>query len=430
MVKRRKVLEVLIAPALVSGAVAGLDAVSAAHPSSVPPWPEEGDSDYWDRIRDQFYFPRDEAFFNTGTIGAVPRCVLERVIEDMRTLESTVTRWDYTEKTPNWISGYSPELPLREKMGRVVHVRGRDVAVTQNATFGMNFVAHGLNLKPGDEVIQTDQEHPGGTCGWLMREKRDGIVVKRVQVPIPPRNPDEAVELFRKAITPRTRVLAIPHIISASGIVLPVKQLSALAHEHGCLAVIDGAQAVGQIPVDLADMGCDAYFSSPHKWLLAPPGNGLFYVRPDRENLIWTTLCSTEWDNHPEGSYRFMQYGTGNKSLQAGLDAAMDFYFRIGPARWHSRNRALADRLRTGLKRIPGALIRSPIHPEMASAVVVYGVEGVSAARLEAELWARRRLRTRATGDHLGVRHSCHIYNSEAEIDATLEIVSDLARKG
>jgi len=429
MVKRRKFLGALIAPTMVSSISGGPAVHANVGPEPAPAWPEENDPDYWDRIRDQFYFPRDEAFFNTGTIGALPRCVLERVIEDMRTLEATVTRWDYTERTPNWISGYSPELPLREKLGRAVNVRGRDLAITQNATFGMNFVALGLDLKRGDEVIQTDQEHPGGTSGWLMRAKRDGIVVKLVKVPVPPRDPDEVIELFRQAMTPRTRVLAVPHIISASGIVLPVKRLSALAHEHGCLAVFDGAQVVGQIPLDLADIGCDAYFSSPHKWLLAPPGNGLFYVRPDRENLVWTTLCSAEWDNHQDALYRFMQYGTGNKSLQVGLDAALDFYFRIGPKRWHDRNRALADRLRSGLKQIPGALIRSPLHPELSGAVVVYGVEGVSAEKLEGELWARRRLRTRSVGDPLGVRHSCHIYNSEAEIDAALEIVSGLARK-
>src|SRR3990172_9474583 len=128
MVKRRKFLGALIAPTLVSGAEAGLEAPPAARPAPEPPWPEDSDPEYWDRIRDQFYFPRDEAFFNTGTIGAVPRPVLERVIEDMRTLQATVTRWDYTTRTPNWISGYSSELPLLEKMGRLVDAPGRDIA--------------------------------------------------------------------------------------------------------------------------------------------------------------------------------------------------------------------------------------------------------------------------------------------------------------
>lgn len=431
MLNRRNFLGAMLAPSFL-GSRSGGQPESSALPG--PPfhsaaWPEESDPAYWDRIRDHFYFPRGEAFFNTGTIGAVPRPVLERMIEDMRTLQATVTRWDYTERTPNWISGYSPEVPLREKLGRLVNASGKDIAITQNATFGMNFVAHGLDLKSGDEVILTDQEHPGGIMGWQMRAKRDGIVVKQVRVPVPPEDPDEVVELFRQAITARTRVLAVPHLISASAIVLPVKRLCALAREHQALAVIDGAQAVGQIEVDLKDMGCDAYFSSPHKWLLAPPGNGMFYIRPEQQGSVWTTLCSSEWDNHREGLYRFMQYGTGNKSLQVGLDAALDFHFRVGPERWRARIRTLADRLRAGLQQIRGARISSPLHPELCGATVVYRVEGVPATKLEGDLWARKLIRVRSMGDLLGVRHSCHIYNSEAEIDATLEIVRDLAKK-
>jgi isopenicillin-N epimerase len=431
MLNRRNFLGAMFAPPLFGGKSPARSESPGLpiSPALSAAWPEESDPAYWDRIRDQFYFPRGEAFFNTGTIGAVPRPVLERVIEDMRTLQATVTRWDYTERTPNWISGYSPEFPLREKMGRLVNASGNDIAITQNATFGMNFVAHGLDLKAGDEVILTDQEHPGGITGWQMRAKRDGIVVKQVKVPIPPSNPEEVVELFRQAITPRTRVLAVPHIISASAIVLPVKRLSDLAHERNALAVIDGAQAVGQVKVDLKDIGCDAYFSSPHKWLLAPPGNGMVYIRPEQQGAVWTTLCSSEWDNHRDGLYRLMQYGTGNKSLQAGLDAALDFHFRIGPERWRARIRSLADRLRAGLQQIPGVRISSPLHPELCGATVVYRVEGVPAAKLEGDLWARKFIRVRSMGDLLGVRYSCHIYNSEAEIDATLEIVRDLARK-
>src|SRR5439155_21478009 len=117
--------------------------------SAVPTLPEPDDPAFWDRIRDQFYIKPGEAFFNTGTLGATPRPVLERVIEDMRTLQATITRWDYSANTPNWISGYSPELPLREKLGRLVNAEGRDLAVIQNATMGMNFVANGLDLKRG-----------------------------------------------------------------------------------------------------------------------------------------------------------------------------------------------------------------------------------------------------------------------------------------
>src|SRR6266404_2071512 len=173
MVNRRRFLNTMLAPALIGAATKATESSAPFSPSpSTSPWPEENDPTFWDQIRDQFYFPRGEAFFNTGTIGAVPRPVLERVIEEMRTLEATVTRWDYTENTPNWISGYSPELPLREKLGKLVNVEGNDIALIQNATLGSSFVANGLTLKSGDEVILTNREHPGAISAWQERAKR------------------------------------------------------------------------------------------------------------------------------------------------------------------------------------------------------------------------------------------------------------------
>jgi selenocysteine lyase/cysteine desulfurase len=433
MLNRRNFLSTLLAPSVLSSRAGANGAPSGAATggavAALPPWPDDTDPEFWARIRDQFYIMPGEAFFNTGTLGATPRPVLERVIEHMRTLQATIARWDCTARNPNWISGYSPELPLRAKLGKLANADALDLALTQNATFGMNFLARGIDLKSGDEIITTDQEHPGGVCGWQERVKRDAAVWKQVKMPVPANEPEEIVRLFADLITPRTRVLAFPHIVSATAVVMPVKRLTELAHQHNCLALVDGAQAVGQVKVDMQDFGCDAYYSSPHKWLLAPAGNGMLYIRRDRQDLFWTTLCSSEWDNHRDGMYRFMQYGTGNPSLQEGLNAALDFHFRIGPERVRQRIRFLADRLRAGLGEIPGAKINSPVHPELAGAVVVYSLEGVQADHLLDELWNRRRLRPRSLGDPLGIRHSCQIYNSEEEIDATLEIVRDLARK-
>src|SRR5271157_2710285 len=223
MLKRRGFLSTLSASSLgaaVLGRLPLLDSPSVGRPAVAAPepprayeplpWPDDSDPAFWDRIRDQFYITPGEAYFNTGTLGATPRPVLERVIEEMRVLQETITRWDYTEQTPNWISGYSPETPLREKVGKLVNASADEIALTQNATFGMNFVAHGIDLKAGDEIITTDQEHPGGVCGWQERAKRDGAVWKQVKIPIPANDPDQLVDLFRQAITPRTRVLAFP----------------------------------------------------------------------------------------------------------------------------------------------------------------------------------------------------------------------------
>jgi selenocysteine lyase/cysteine desulfurase len=259
-----------------------------------------------------------------------------------------------------------------------------------------------------------------------MRAQREGIIWRPLEIPIPPPDPETIVNIFAAAITPRTRVIAIPHITSMLGIVLPVRQICQLARPRGIFTIIDGAQAVGQLHVNVKEIGCDAYFSSPHKWLLAPPGNGFLYIRQEKLGEVWTTLCSSEWNNYRDGAYRLMQYGTGNLSLLKGLEAAIDFHLRIGPDRVEKRIVGLANRLREGLQKIHGVTILSPVHPELAGAMVTYRVNGITGPQLMDEMW-KRKIRVRSMGGENGVRQSVHIYNSPEEIDATLEIVRALA---
>jgi selenocysteine lyase/cysteine desulfurase len=175
-------------------------------------------------------------------------------------------------------------------------------------------------------------------------------------------------------------------------------------------------------------MGCDFYFSSPHKWLLTPKGCGFLYIRADRMNSTWATIVSGQWDNYHDGMYRFMQIGSGNLSLLKGYEAAIDFHQRIGPARVEQRIMALADRLRAGLREIPQVRINSPQHAELLSATTVWGLEAVPAPRLMDELWSRSKIRCRSMGDPWGVRQGCHIYNSPEEVDRTLATVRQMVR--
>jgi len=413
---RRNFLGVLAVPA----------AAAARSPILPDPPPDErSEEQFWSALREQFVIPAGETFFNTCTLGAMPRPVLDAVTQHLRTSQATLAHWDYRPEKPDWFSGYRPELELRRKLAAAINADAEEVALTQNATFGMNFLANGVDLKPGDEILATDQEHPGGRCGWELRAKRDGAVWK----PLPIGNsPDEIVETFARAMTPRTRVLAIPHITSALGIVMPVKRLSALARERGVLCFIDGAQAVGQLRLDVRALGCDAYYSSPHKWLLAPPGSGFLYVERNRLPLVWTTLASSQWDNPKDGAFRLMQYGTGNLSLLKGFEAAVDFHQRLGSERIERRIVGLANRLRGGLQAIEGAVIYSRLHPELAGATTNWGIRGLSGQQIMDEMWARERIRVRGVGE--GVRQCCHIYNSPADVDRTLEVARALAQTG
>ncbi len=398
---------------------------------SVPlPWPADDDPQYWSWIRRQFSIPPDEAYFNTGTLGACPLPVLNAVIDSMREMEKSIARYDYRAEHPEYIAGYRPQEDLRQKAGAILNASAAEIALVQNATMAINFIASGLDLKPGDEVLLTDQEHPGALGPWDLRAKRQGIVVKQLPIPVPTPDPPTVLKIFADALGPRTRVIAVPHVTSRYGIVLPVRQICDLGRSHSVFTLVDGAQAVGQMRVDVKSIGCDAYAASPHKWLLAPPGNGLLYVRQDREKDIWATLASAHWNDYAPatGLFRLMQFGTANDALLDGLNAALDFYLRIGPEKIEQRTLTLAGSLRNGLQQIKGVTISSPTHPALAGAIVTYGVAGLTGAQLQDELWSRRKLRVRSQSGPL-VRQSVHYYNSPEEIQATLDVVRLLAAK-
>lgn len=395
-------------------------------------WPTINDPRYWSWIREQFLMPAGEAYFNTGTLGARPRQVVDAVISHMRENERTIAHYDYRPEHAEYISGYRKYEDLRAKLGALLQAEGangRELALVQNATVAINQIANGLDLKAGDEVLLTDQEHGGAQGGWDLRAKRYGIVVKKIPIAIPANDAGAIIKSFAAAITPRTRVIAVPHITSKYGIVLPVRELCALGQQHGMFTLVDGAQAVGQIPVNVKEIGCDAYASSPHKWLFAPPGNGLLYVREAKMKDVWASIGSSNWDNYkPEdGIFRLMQFGTGNLSNLVGLEAGLDFHHRIGSERCMQRIAELSKRLRAGLQQIKGVTIFSPTEPALACSIVNYGVDKVEGTKLMDELWARKKIRVRSQGG-TAVRQTSHIYNSPAEIDATLEVVRELAK--
>jgi selenocysteine lyase/cysteine desulfurase len=426
MTDRRSFLTLLSLP--LAGRLLPAVPAGASSPGRMPAEiPATDDEQFWRELRKEFTIPKDEVFFNTGTLGSSPRAVQQAVIAHLQHVDRDIAHWDYKAGHENYFTGYYDELAIRDKLGRTINAPGRDISLSQNATFGMNFIANGLDLAAGDEVVVTDQAHPGGRKGYDLRARRDGIVIREIKVPEPPAAPDELVRLYLDATTPRTRVWAIPHISSGRAIRYPVERLCTLARQRGIWGVVDGAQSLGHLAIDVQAMGCDAYFASPHKWFLAPKGTGFLYVRPERQHELWATLASSEWDNQKDPMLRLMQYGTGNLSLLVGLGAAVDFHLQIGSARIEQRIRSLADRLRAGLSEIPGATIVSPTHPDLACATTVYRLDGWTGAQVQDALWDRARIRVRNVGDQVGVRHGCHIYNSPAEVDRTLGLLREMA---
>ncbi len=388
--------------------------------------PPPDDPAYWARVRDQFPLARDKVFFNNGTIGAMPKVVLDRTVEHLRKMATDVADWDY-KPGDEWIAGYGPMTEIRTKMARLLNAAVPEIALTENVTAAMSYIAAGMDVEPGSEILISDQEHGGGQSPWLNAAKRRGASVQMVHIPKPAESVSQVMDVFRNALNSRTRVLAISHVITGSGAILPVKQMCAEARSRGIFTVIDGAQAVGMIPVDLADIGCDAYVGCFHKWLLAPAGAGFLYLKKDRASAVWSTLASSHWNDHQDDGFRFTQRGTGSMSLLMGVDAALDFHNSIGAERIHQRVKYLGDYLREGLRSIPGTRIYTPSAAAMCAGITVYGVNGVTGQRLQDEMWTRARLRPRASGA-IGVRHCTHIFNSPKEVDQALGVVRALAK--
>ncbi|GLR17699.1 aminotransferase class V-fold PLP-dependent enzyme [Portibacter lacus] len=386
----------------------------------------DGD-DYWKLVRKQFPLKDGQTYFNNGTMGPTSSYALDKMVHHMMHYAREAATVDYKNGSgPELLSGYFPYIELREKLGAIVNCDYKEISLTQNATHGMNFVGNGLNLKEGDELINTNQEHGGGYGAWQLLAKRKGCIYKQAIMPEPANDPQEIVDAIFKEVTEKTKVIAVPHIISVYGTVMPVKEICAEARKRGIFTILDGAQCVGHVKVDVKDIGCDAYYSSLHKWLLAPAGSGLLYINKEVVGEIWTTLASYNWDNEEDHGFRLMQGGTGNPAQMVGYEAAVDFFNAIGEEKWLSRIHELGAYLREGLKSMNHVTIHSSVNEEMAAGITTYSVEGLTGPELQKTMWEEKRLQPRSVGQEY-LRHSTHIYNSKEEIDKALKVISGLS---
>ncbi|MFH6603882.1 aminotransferase class V-fold PLP-dependent enzyme [Maribacter algicola] len=382
--------------------------------------------DYWRMIRKQFPLKEGQTYFNNGTMGPTPGYVIDQIMHHMMHYNKEAATIDYKNGSgPELLSGYFPYEDLRTKLSKIVNCDFKELSLVQNATFGMNYVGMGLDLKSGDELLNTDQEHGGGFAAWQLLAKRKGCIYKQAKMPVPANDPQEIVDVIFREVTPKTKVIAIPHIVSGYGTVMPVKAICSEARKRGIFTVLDGAQCVGHVKVDVKEIGCDAYYSSLHKWLLAPAGSGLLYLNKDVSPGIWSTIASYQWDNQEDHGFRLMQNGTGNAALLAGYDAAVDFFNTVGQERWLGRIKELGSYLRSGLREMPHVTIESSTNEEMAAGITTYGVAGISGPDLQKTMWEKEKLQPRSVGDK-NIRHSVHIYNSKEEIDKALDVIKGL----
>jgi len=373
---------------------------------------------YWEQLRRQWLLAPNQINLNCGSVGCTPLPVLRATIDHLLSCE------EFREPGYPWF-GYE-EKPvirqLRDALAGFLHCKRDELALVRNATEANNIVCHGLDLKPGDEVVLTDQEHAGGRCCWEQRAARHGIKLRFVTLPRPPATTDDILARFSQLLTPQTRVLAFSHITSPTGLVLPAKELCRLARDHGILSHVDGAHAIGQIDLNLQDLGCDFYATSPHKWLLAPKGTGTLFVREEHLDRLWVHTASGNWNNMALKAYRFSNLGTSNLSVIVGLKAALDFYQQIGPACIYKRIHEMAGRIRDQVKRYRQLRLVNANAERFYAGLVSFEPEQGDLKDIVAECATRK---IRISGGAKRIRIATHIFTQLSEIQAFGDALSN-----
>jgi isopenicillin-N epimerase len=343
--RRREFLQRAAVAAAVFGVpLARAEQLFAQEAPALPPRSlyEQDAERYWGLLRRQWLLAADRTNLNCGSVGCTPLPVLRAMIDHLLSAE------EFREPAYPWF-GYEENTRLRElrdALAAFLHVNRDELALVRNATEANNVVCNGLDFAAGDEILLTDQEHPGGRCGWEQKAMRFGVKLNYVALPKPPASAEQIVELFERALTPRTKIIVFSHITTVTGVILPAKQICALARSRHILTHVDGAHAAGQIPLDLHDLGCDFYGSSPHKWMMSPKGTGFLYIRDGLQDKLWVNIATGDWHNYALKAYRFSNFGTSNLSVFVGLKAALDFFQAIGAERIYARQHQLATRVR------------------------------------------------------------------------------------
>ena len=329
----------------------------------------------------------------------------------------------------------SNRLPMHYQalLGRVEEVRRElatefgcnpaELALTRNATESLHIAQLGLNLQPGDEVITTDQDYPRMLWLWDQRARRDGVVIKRVQFPVPTTAAD-LLQRFESAITPRTRVMQLCHITNTTGQLFPVRELSRLARSRGIVSIVDGAQALGHFPFQLRDLECDIYGTSLHKWLMAPKGTGFLYVRRDMIERVWPLYAAP--DSMRADIRKFEEIGTHPTAARAAIAEALTFHRAVGAERKAARLRYLTMRWINGLRSRPQVRILSSLEPSETWGLASFAIQGVNAATVVPMLLEKHGIVVSAAVnqglpgpvlDYSGIRVTPSVYTSIEEID-------------
>lgn len=391
---------------LASAATAGVAGIA---PSLVPLLSQHEGSAGLVR-RSDFVFPATMTYVNTASVGPSPKSVLDKMVETWHLIESSPVAESYARGTEKLDE-------VRQKIGAFLNCDKEDLVFTSCTTDAMNRLSFALSLQPGDHILSTDQEHEGGHDCWKFHARSRGVEVEDIPIGLDERDPQAIVGRFAQAIKPRTRALSFSHVLYTNGLRLPAAELCELARSKGVVSIVDGAQAVGNIAVDIAKIGCDAYAAPGHKWLLGPKGTGFMFVsRAASPRLeLLTRLTDTKVQNDSTGLMNHMGF--------QGLAAAIDYVNRVGMPTIERHNRELHAYAFDRIESLPVKIL-SPRDGPMATPLLSFKVdERFEIPKLIPTLLAQENLVIKGLPKLGGLRLSCHLFNSEADVDRAVAIL-------
>ncbi len=381
---------------------------------------KEIDEKYWEEIKSNFILADGLRYFNNGSLGTCPDYVVKATNKFRQTLDSFPSKYMWG----GWIDN---KEEVRKKAAEMFSVSKENIALIHNTTEGMNLIASSMDLKDDDEVLLSNHEHSSARIPWKYWQESKGVKLVDVDLPILPESKEEIVDKFRQAITPKTRVISIVHVTNTNGMILPVKEISEMAHEHNVLVAVDGAQSMGMFKIDLDDLACDFFTSSSHKWLFSPKGMGIFYARREAQTLLKPLIVCRGY--HTKTIRRFENYNTRNLPELLGLGAALDYRDLIGQNRIENRVYELKKYFRSQLSNTKKFKFKTPEGDDLSAGIQTVEVIGRTSREVKNKLSKEYQIDCRPMSSHglNGLRISLAIFTTKADVDYLVKALKKIA---
>ena len=380
------------------------------------------DEDYWSVIQQAYTVNPSIINLNNGGVSPSPRIVQEAV-ERYNKLSNEGPSYYM------WRILDQGREPLRQKLSDLAGCDPEEIAVNRNSTEALNTVIFGIDLKAGDEVIGTKQDYPNMINAWKQRVQREGIVYTQISFDFPIENDEAIIRSFEKAITSKTKILHITHVVNWMGQILPVTKLCQLAKKHGLKTIVDGAHSFGLLDFKIPDLGCDFFAASLHKFLSAPIGSGMLWIRKDNISDIWPLVCH---DNPKSGDIRkFETLGTRSFPIEQGIGEAINFHQAIGSKRKEARIRYLKNYWAGKVKDIPKVKIHTSLQDDFSCAICGVSIDGMTPGELETELFVKYKIHSISiVWENIScVRITPHVYTRLKDLDRLVNALETIASK-